>query len=46
MFRRGNNLAIEHIQVARDAQALAVVPATANMLGKFAHGIADDFLDP
>jgi phosphopantothenoylcysteine decarboxylase/phosphopantothenate--cysteine ligase len=36
--------AIEHIGVAQEAQALVVAPATANLLAKFAHGIADDFL--
>ncbi len=35
---------IEHIALARQSDVLAVVPATANILGKFAHGIADDFL--
>ncbi len=44
MFRRGGNLSIKHIQIAQEIQLLAVVPATANALGKFAHGIADDFL--
>ncbi len=44
MFRRGSNLSIRHIQIAQEVQLLAVVPATANVLGKFAHGIADDFL--
>jgi phosphopantothenoylcysteine decarboxylase/phosphopantothenate--cysteine ligase len=33
-----------HIRIVQDAQLLAVVPATANILGKFAHGIADDLL--
>jgi phosphopantothenoylcysteine decarboxylase/phosphopantothenate--cysteine ligase len=36
--------AIEHIGVAESIQALLVAPATADMLAKFAHGIADDFL--
>jgi phosphopantothenoylcysteine decarboxylase/phosphopantothenate--cysteine ligase len=36
--------AIEHIALAESVQALVVVPATADMLAKFAHGIADDFL--
>jgi phosphopantothenoylcysteine decarboxylase/phosphopantothenate--cysteine ligase len=36
--------AIEHISVAESIQALLVAPATADMLAKFAHGIADDFL--
>jgi phosphopantothenoylcysteine decarboxylase/phosphopantothenate--cysteine ligase len=44
MFRSGRNVSIEHIHLAQEIQLLAVVPATANILGKFAHGIADDFL--
>jgi len=36
--------AIEHIAVAESVQALLVAPATADILAKFAHGIADDFL--
>jgi phosphopantothenoylcysteine decarboxylase / phosphopantothenate---cysteine ligase len=36
--------AIEHIAVAQRIDLLLVAPATANILGKFAHGIADDFL--
>lgn len=44
MFRSGANLSIGHIHLAQEIQLLAVVPATANILGKFAHGIADDFL--
>ncbi len=44
MFERGGNRKIEHIRLAQEIQLLAVVPATANVLGKFAHGIADDFL--
>jgi phosphopantothenoylcysteine decarboxylase / phosphopantothenate---cysteine ligase len=35
---------IEHIGEAQWAEALIVAPATANILAKFAHGIADDFL--
>jgi phosphopantothenoylcysteine decarboxylase/phosphopantothenate--cysteine ligase len=35
---------IDHIAEAQWADALAVAPATANILAKFAHGIADDFL--
>lgn len=35
---------IEHIGEAQWAHALVVAPATANILAKFAHGIADDFL--
>ena len=36
--------AIEHIAVAQQCEALVVAPASANILGKFANGIADDFL--
>ena len=35
---------IEHIGEAHWAEALVVAPATANILAKFAHGLADDFL--
>src|SRR5665213_435782 len=35
---------IEHIGVAREHDLLLVAPATANVLAKFAHGLADDFL--
>jgi phosphopantothenoylcysteine decarboxylase/phosphopantothenate--cysteine ligase len=41
-FREENG--IEHIGEAQWADALVVAPATANILAKFAHGIADDFL--
>jgi phosphopantothenoylcysteine decarboxylase / phosphopantothenate---cysteine ligase len=40
----GLNADIEHISLATDAAALVVAPATANVIGKFAHGLADDFL--
>ena len=36
--------AIEHIAVAQRIDLLIVAPATADILGKFANGIADDFL--
>lgn len=36
--------AIEHIDAAQSTDALVVAPATANVLAKFAHGLADDFL--
>jgi phosphopantothenoylcysteine decarboxylase / phosphopantothenate---cysteine ligase len=36
--------AIEHIAVAQRTDLLLVAPATADILAKFAHGIADDFL--
>jgi phosphopantothenoylcysteine decarboxylase/phosphopantothenate--cysteine ligase len=35
---------VEHISVAQGAQVLVVAPATANLIAKFARGIADDFL--
>ncbi len=44
MFDRPNYAAIEHISVAREADLLLVAPATANVIAKFAHGVADDFL--
>ncbi|MGB8261231.1 MAG: bifunctional phosphopantothenoylcysteine decarboxylase/phosphopantothenate--cysteine ligase CoaBC [Terracidiphilus sp.] len=40
----GYDSSIEHISEAQWAEALVVAPATANILAKFAHGIADDFL--
>lgn len=43
-FAPGMNAAIEHIALATDMQALVVAPATANVIGRFAHGLADDFL--
>jgi phosphopantothenoylcysteine decarboxylase/phosphopantothenate--cysteine ligase len=36
--------AVEHIGVAQENELLVVAPATANLLAKFAHGMADDFL--
>jgi phosphopantothenoylcysteine decarboxylase / phosphopantothenate---cysteine ligase len=36
--------AVEHIAVAQAIDALVVVPATADVLAKFAQGIANDFL--
>lgn len=36
--------AVEHIAVAQENDLLAVAPATADLLAKFAHGIAGDFL--
>ncbi|MBI1745883.1 MAG: bifunctional phosphopantothenoylcysteine decarboxylase/phosphopantothenate--cysteine ligase CoaBC [Acidobacteria bacterium] len=38
------HLEIEHIALAQAIDLLIVAPATANVLGKFHHGIADDFL--
>jgi phosphopantothenoylcysteine decarboxylase / phosphopantothenate---cysteine ligase len=36
--------AIEHIAVAQAIDGLVIAPATANIIAKLAHGIADDFL--
>src|SRR5437879_3542879 len=36
--------AVEHIGVAQENELLVVAPATAHLLAKFAHGLADDFL--
>jgi phosphopantothenoylcysteine decarboxylase/phosphopantothenate--cysteine ligase len=36
--------AVEHIRVAQENDILVVAPATADLLAKFAHGQADDFL--
>jgi len=44
LFRRDLNTGILHIRAAQEADLLAVVPATADILGKFAAGIADDAL--
>ncbi len=35
---------VEHISVAQENDVLLVAPATAGILAKFAHGLADDFL--
>jgi phosphopantothenoylcysteine decarboxylase / phosphopantothenate---cysteine ligase len=43
-WARGANADIEHISLASDISLLLVAPATANIIGKFAAGIADDFL--
>ena len=44
MFNRDFPWEVEHISLAKAADVFAVVPATANILGKYAHGIADDML--
>jgi phosphopantothenoylcysteine decarboxylase/phosphopantothenate--cysteine ligase len=36
--------AIEHISVAQEHEVLVIAPATADLLAKLAHGLADDFL--
>src|SRR4029077_13629075 len=36
--------AIEHIAVAQEHELLVIAPATADLMAKLAHGLADDFL--
>lgn len=43
-FAPGMNADIEHIALASSLDLLLVAPATANIIGKLANGIADDFL--
>jgi phosphopantothenoylcysteine decarboxylase/phosphopantothenate--cysteine ligase len=43
-WRPGMNSDIEHIAIADSIALLLVAPCTANVIGKFANGIADDFL--
>ena len=43
-YAAGANADIEHIALASSIDLLLVAPATANIIGKFANGIADDFL--
>ena len=43
-FASGLNSSVEHVSMATAIDALVVAPATANVIGKFANGIADDFL--
>ena len=43
-FEPGANADIEHIALASTIDLLLIAPATANIVGKLAHGIADDFL--
>lgn len=35
---------VKHISLAKKADLVLIAPATANIIGKLAHGIADDFL--
>ena len=43
-FDRNHEFSTEHVSLADKVSALIVAPATANVLAKFAHGIADDML--
>lgn len=44
MFSLSENVTTEHISLAKAADAFLICPATANVIGKIASGIADDFL--
>ena len=43
-FDRNFTFEVEHISVAKKADLVLVAPASANIIGKLAHGIADDML--
>ncbi len=42
LFDRSEGAEVKHVAMARAADLAVVAPATANLLGKLAHGIADD----
>lgn len=44
MFEAPHSYEVEHVELARAADVLVIAPATANIIGKFAHAVADDFL--
>jgi phosphopantothenoylcysteine decarboxylase/phosphopantothenate--cysteine ligase len=44
LFDPQSDAAVEHVAIAERAHAMLVAPATANVLAKAAHGIADDAL--
>lgn len=44
LFAPGQEAAMTHIELARRADLLVIVPATANVLAKLAAGLADDLL--
>lgn len=43
-FDRNFNYNVEHVSLAKKADLFITAPASANIIGKFAHGIADDML--
>lgn len=43
-FARPEKWEVEHISLAKRADVMLIAPATANIIGKIAHGIADDML--
>jgi phosphopantothenoylcysteine decarboxylase/phosphopantothenate--cysteine ligase len=44
LFDPESDAAVEHVAIAERAHAMVVAPATANLLAKAAHGLADDAL--
>jgi phosphopantothenoylcysteine decarboxylase/phosphopantothenate--cysteine ligase len=42
MFQEGSEASFRHIDWAREADGVIIAPATANIIGKLANGIADD----
>lgn len=44
LFPKATDVDVEHVSLAEDNDLLVVAPATANIISKFAAGIADDFL--
>ena len=43
-FDRNFEFSVEHVALAKQADVVMVAPASANVIGKIAHGIADDML--
>ena len=43
-FDRNFQYSVEHVALAKQADVVMVAPASANVIGKIAHGIADDML--
>lgn len=43
-FDRNFEFTVEHVSLAKKADVVMVAPASANVIGKIAHGIADDML--
>ena len=43
-FDRNFSFHVEHVSVAKKADVLLIAPASANVIGKLANGIADDML--
>ena len=43
-FDRNFQYSVEHVALAKQADVVLVAPASANVIGKLAHGIADDML--